>query len=197
MVRGPDSGRTIDRDAAAPPTATRRSTLKASGLAALGIASLTLPRPSAAASLGGTGSNSNPDALLVAAEQGSCGFTTTTSSETTTYQHFFTIQVYLDVALVPAASDIRVSLDGDLGGPWLTATSGPSQFDNIVYWVYRIEEETLAPDDAGCNDPYARLLRGEVEDDDGVVLRPDLLVGRFVDGSLVATYEINDWEGNF
>ncbi len=105
--------------------------------------------------------------------------------------------MYLDEALVPAASDIRVSLDGDLGGPWLPATSGPNQFDNILYWVYRIEEETQAPDDGGCNNPYSLLLNGQVKDDDGVVLRPDLLVGRFVDGSLVATYAVNDWEGDF
>jgi len=172
------------RDRGAAPSATRRTAMKASGLAALGIAALALPRASAAAS---PGPDTSAGQFYVGAYADGCGRTAGPPQEAD-----FNVFIELEAASVSAGNDYRLSLDGDVAGPWLETVSDPIISDGLMYFEYRIVYEVTSSDEGGCNDPIYRQLKGQVTEND-VVVRPDFLVGLFVEGAFVASYPVTEW----
>jgi hypothetical protein len=179
----------VPSEASAP---TRRATLKASGLAALGIAAMSLPRASAAAS---PGTNLGAETFYVGAGAGTtvgCGYSSEPSEEA-----FFGFYIAVESDDDPGGSDYRVSLFGDVTGPWLEADSGPSgPFDGLVYFVYRVAYSVTSADESGCTNPIYLQVTGQVVEGDSEV-RPDFLIGRFVNGVLVASSPVTEWFPNF
>jgi len=109
-------------------------------------------------------------------------------------QASFNVAIVLEEASVPPGSDYRLSVYGDVDGPWIEADIGPEEWvDDLVFFEYVVRSEVQTSTEGGCQDPIFLQLRGQVEED-GVVVRPDLLVGRFVGGVLFATYQVTDWD---
>jgi hypothetical protein len=136
----------------------RRRVLGLSAMAGAGIAVLALPRASAAASPGGDVGPSGEGGDLTAIVR-------VTYCDTGQFDLSVTIPT-VDVK----DGSYRVSLDGNIDGPWTEMTFSSVTFDDTIFFYF-------IGGGGGCDDPRLVQLRAT----------PSCRIGRFESGTLVET----------